>query len=94
MVTVVVGRELLITGIRGIMEAQGVKFGADWLGKLKMVLQCAVLIEVLAVLWLREQPWTESWRGGLWWLQIGLIYAMLLATIASGVQYMVKAVRR
>src|SRR5262245_3477390 len=53
MVTVVVGRELLITGIRGIMEAQGVKFGADWLGKLKMVLQCAVLIATLAVLWLR-----------------------------------------
>src|SRR5580704_13655356 len=38
MVTVVIGRELLITGVRGIMEGQGIKFGADWLGKIKMVL--------------------------------------------------------
>jgi phosphatidylglycerophosphate synthase len=30
MVTVIVGREILITGIRGIVEATGKKFGADW----------------------------------------------------------------
>jgi CDP-diacylglycerol---glycerol-3-phosphate 3-phosphatidyltransferase len=94
MVTVVVGRELLITGLRGIMEAQGVKFGADMLGKLKMVLQCAVLIVVLANLWLRMQAWAEPWQPALWWLQIGLIYAMLLATVLSGGQYILKAVRQ
>src|SRR5262245_1194090 len=35
MVTVVVGRELVITGLRGFMEMHGAKFGADWLGKIK-----------------------------------------------------------
>src|SRR3954451_9567522 len=30
MVTVVVCRELFVTGIRGIVEATGRKFGADW----------------------------------------------------------------
>ena len=40
MVTVVVCRELIVTGLRGIVEATGQKFGADWFGKLKMVLQC------------------------------------------------------
>jgi CDP-diacylglycerol--glycerol-3-phosphate 3-phosphatidyltransferase len=94
MVTVVVGRELIITGLRGIMEAKGIKFGADMLGKLKMVLQCAVLIAVLGILWLQRQAWSEPWRPGLWWLQICLIYAMLIATVLSGGQYILKAVRQ
>src|SRR5580698_8144246 len=52
MVVIVVGRELAVTGIRGMVEATGKKFGADWFGKLKMVLQCAVLIGVLFIQWL------------------------------------------
>ena len=92
MVTVVVGRELLITGIRGIMEAQGVKFGADWLGKLKMVLQCAVLVAMLAALWLQSEfSLGDDGLKVLRYSQMGLIYAMLLATIASGVRYVVRA---
>ena len=92
MVTVVIGRELLITGIRGIMEAQGVKFGADWLGKLKMVLQCAVLVAMLAALWLQSAfSFGDDGLKVLRYSQMGLIYAMLLATIASGVQYVVRA---
>jgi CDP-diacylglycerol--glycerol-3-phosphate 3-phosphatidyltransferase len=94
MVTVVVGRELLITGLRGIMEGQGVKFGADMLGKIKMVLQCAVLIVVLANMWWLKQAWSEPWRPALWWLQISLIYVMLAATVLSGGQYILKAVRQ
>src|SRR5260370_703899 len=70
MVTVVIGRELLITGIRGIMEAQGVKFGADWAGKLKMVLQCAVLVAVLAVLWLRDRSLSANFLAILLYVQI------------------------
>ena len=46
MVTVVVLRELVITGLRSFMETAGAKFGADWLGKLKMGLQCAALIAI------------------------------------------------
>ena len=55
MVTVIVVRELLVTGLRGMVEATGKKFGADWFGKLKMGLQCAVLIGVLLIQW---------WRAG------------------------------
>src|SRR5438105_538785 len=50
MVTVVVARELLITGLRGFVESQATRFGADWLGKVKMALQCAALIAILFVL--------------------------------------------
>jgi CDP-diacylglycerol--glycerol-3-phosphate 3-phosphatidyltransferase len=93
MVTVVIGRELLITGIRGIMETQGVKFGADSLGKIKMILQCAVLVATLAVLWLKGFELSMGARTALEYIQFVLLYAMLLATIVSGLQYMVKAIR-
>lgn len=86
MVTLVVGRELVVTGLRGYAESQGVKFGADFLGKVKMTLQCAALIAILLVLALpgdRRSP-IDS-------LQHGLIWAMLAATALSGVQYLVKA---
>src|SRR5438270_11984066 len=43
MVVVIVARELVITGLRSFMENLGAKFGADWLGKIKLGLQCASL---------------------------------------------------
>ena len=63
-----------------------VHFGADWLGKLKMGLQCAALI---AILFVRSLPPDASafWEA----VQIGLIYAMLLATALSGLQYLWRA---
>src|ERR1700736_1358600 len=50
MVTVVVGRELIITGLRSFMENRGASFGADWLGKIKMVLQCRALFAIFVAL--------------------------------------------
>src|SRR5947209_14804194 len=49
-VTVVVGRELVITGLRSFLENKGITFGADWLGKLKMGLQCAALFGIFVAL--------------------------------------------
>jgi CDP-diacylglycerol--glycerol-3-phosphate 3-phosphatidyltransferase len=56
MATVVVARELLVTGLRGMVEATGAKFGADWFGKLKMVLQSAAVAGVLVLQTLRIRP--------------------------------------
>jgi CDP-diacylglycerol--glycerol-3-phosphate 3-phosphatidyltransferase len=92
MVVVVVGRELAVTGIRGMVEATGKKFGADWFGKLKMGLQCAVLIGVLLILWLKTLE-ADGLLEFLKHVQFALLWAMLLATIGSGAQYVVKAVR-
>jgi CDP-diacylglycerol--glycerol-3-phosphate 3-phosphatidyltransferase len=92
MVTVVVGRELIVTGLRSFMEThQGVVFGADWLGKIKMGLQCAALIAVLLLLGLQGLEGTGGLVGLLGPVTVGLIYVMLAATIASGLQYLWRA---
>ena len=84
MVTVVVGRELIITGLRSFLENRGGAFGADWLGKVKMVLQCAVLFAVFIAL-------QASSTRPLVTIRDILIYAMLAATALSGLQYLVRA---
>jgi CDP-diacylglycerol--glycerol-3-phosphate 3-phosphatidyltransferase len=93
MVVVVVGREILVTGIRGMVEATGQKFGADWFGKLKMGLQCAVVIGVLLIAWWRAAGFTPAVLDLLESAQLGLLWAMLAATVGSGAQYVVKAAR-
>src|SRR5262249_9700151 len=84
MVTVIVARELLITGIRSFLENQGVIFGADRYGKLKMALQCATLIGILLMMALPAITWLGPVVTATTW-------AMLAVTIVSGVQYLVRA---
>ena len=85
MVTVVVARELTITVLRSFLEGQGAKFGADWLGKIKMWLQCAALIAIfLTLLAANEDGWLVVVRDV-------IIYAMVIITILSGLQYLWKA---
>jgi CDP-diacylglycerol---glycerol-3-phosphate 3-phosphatidyltransferase len=91
MTTLIICRELLVTGIRGIVESTGQKFGADWLGKLKTILQCIVIIAALLML--------GSLHGMLEnvipvsTVYLTLLYAMLVVTVLSGLQYFVKAAR-
>jgi len=93
MTAVVIGRELLVTGIRGYVETLGQKFGADWFGKLKTVLQCMTLLVVLLAMCLRDLPAFESIMEPLATLQYGLLYAMIASTVMSGMQYISKAAR-
>ena len=84
MVTVVVAREMVITGLRSFLENRGATFGADLLGKIKMVLQCAVLFAIFISLEYPDEPALGTLRDS-------LIYAMLLATALSGAQYLWRA---
>jgi CDP-diacylglycerol--glycerol-3-phosphate 3-phosphatidyltransferase len=83
MVTLVVAREILITGLRGYLESIGVPFGADWLGKLKMVLQCTAAVVIFVAL----LPPPADLADAVGWARLTVIYAMLLATALSGLQY-------
>jgi CDP-diacylglycerol--glycerol-3-phosphate 3-phosphatidyltransferase len=85
MVVVLLAREFFVTGIRAYLEERGVAFGADWLGKAKMIAQSSALTWILAAFWLAEHGSAPSWattvRDGLNILAVGL-------TAASGLNYL------
>jgi CDP-diacylglycerol--glycerol-3-phosphate 3-phosphatidyltransferase len=85
MVVMVVSREFIITGLRSFLENQGAHFGAEWLGKIKMVLQCAALFAIFLAL--ADHPS----HAAVTWTRDILIWSMLAATALSGLQYLWKA---
>ncbi|HBI46134.1 MAG TPA: CDP-diacylglycerol--glycerol-3-phosphate 3-phosphatidyltransferase [Planctomycetales bacterium] len=89
MVAVIVLRELIITSLRSFMETAGSKFGADWLGKIKMVLQCAALVAIFILLTPHEP--SPTWTA-VYWLTVVLVYGTVITTLLSGVQYLWRAV--
>ena len=56
MVTAIVVRELLIQGLRSLLEGQGQAFGAKMAGKLKTLFQCLSISAVLFCLSLEAPP--------------------------------------
>jgi CDP-diacylglycerol--glycerol-3-phosphate 3-phosphatidyltransferase len=92
MVTLVVARELVVTSLRSFIETTGARFGADWLGKFKMGLQCAALIAIFVVLMSKDWLAPGSWlTASCQWICTGLIYAMIVTTLLSGLQYLWRA---
>lgn len=95
MVAIVVIRELLITGLRGYLEQRGTEFGADWLGKLKMGLQCVALFAMLIILHWQEQLTDASEgilsKGLVYGMRDALLYGMVGVTAWSGLQYLGRA---
>ncbi|MGQ0628630.1 MAG: CDP-alcohol phosphatidyltransferase family protein [Phycisphaerales bacterium] len=91
MVVLIFGRELLVTSIRGVLEGQGVRFGADWSGKLKMFCQsvcvptCLITIAVTRVVARPdgEAPW------GRWTIDI-TVWVTLAVTAVSTVPYVLR----
>jgi CDP-diacylglycerol--glycerol-3-phosphate 3-phosphatidyltransferase len=91
MVTLIVARELIITSLRSFLENQGVSFGADWLGKIKMVLQCAALFSIFIALYAVALETSGPWTQLVTLARSCLIWAMLIATALSGLQYLWRA---
>ncbi|HEV3005868.1 MAG TPA: CDP-alcohol phosphatidyltransferase family protein, partial [Pirellulales bacterium] len=88
MAVVVVGRELLITALRSFLEQQGADFSASMSGKLKMVLQCVAASVSLFCLTYPSGELPES----LGHLLIGSVWAALIMTVYSGVEYVRRAI--
>jgi CDP-diacylglycerol--glycerol-3-phosphate 3-phosphatidyltransferase len=85
MVTVIVVRELLIQGLRSLLEGQGQPFGAKLAGKLKTTVQCLSISAALLVLWMQASSPAILWaRDLLTWLAVGL-------TVYSGASYLTGA---
>jgi len=87
-VVIVLGRELLVTSIRAVVEGQGADFSATLSGKLKMVLQCAAVPLVLVLVAFADvTPGTPA-RG----VVLGVAWATAGVTLLSGVTYLRRAV--
>src|SRR6056297_382115 len=87
MAILVVARELLVTSLRGLIEGAGGDFSASWLGKWKMVLQCAAVVAVM--LTLIANPASELLR----WLAWALLWASIALTVYSGYDYTLAAAK-
>src|SRR6185295_12572379 len=83
--TVVLGREFLVSGIRGAMEAAGHPFPATFWGKAKTAVQNVCVGTALGYLaWFPTARWTEM-------LTIVFMWATLVATVMSGLTYTASA---
>lgn len=89
MIVVILGRELLITSLRSVLESRGIDFSATMSGKLKMILQSVCVPAVL----LGVAGWdtTPGKTAGL--VLSGLVWATVLVSAISGVPYVIRAVR-
>jgi CDP-diacylglycerol--glycerol-3-phosphate 3-phosphatidyltransferase len=87
MATIVVGRELLVTSLRGIIEGSGGDFSASWLGKWKMVVQCAAVVAVLLSFVVEPLP---AWLS---MTTLALLWGAIAITVYSGVDYSLIAAR-
>lgn len=85
MVVLIVGRELLITGLRSIAASQGIVIQASEFGKAKMVAE-VVAVTLLILDWPPAGPFPVSL--GLFALSVAMILA-----IASGLDYLRKFLR-
>jgi len=85
LVAIVLGREFLVHGIRAVAEAEGIEFGANFLGKLKFVVQA---ITVGTALW-----YASYLHGVIWakWVLVVAVVATGLITVLSGLVYIFQA---
>lgn len=87
MVVVVLGRELLVTALRGFSEARGVRFGSEFVGKAKLWIQTitvSVLLLTVARFSSAGGPNVDLVRSVFVWLTV-------VVTAASLAPYLIKA---
>jgi len=91
MAAVIVGRELVVTGLRTFAESKGTQFAATFWGKSKMSVQFATLVYLIFVVttWkpLSETPPVMVTIGQV------LIWTTVVVTVVSGLVYFLQAER-
>lgn len=83
MVVLIIARELLVTTMRGLIEAGGASFAAAGAGKAKMVLQ-SVSVPVILLLIANGNLAEGTWG---WWTREVLVWLTVVATALSGLPY-------
>jgi CDP-diacylglycerol---glycerol-3-phosphate 3-phosphatidyltransferase len=95
MAVVVMGREMLVTAIRGFIEQQGGDFSAQMAGKLKMVFQCVAVVASLLALRHYQQAGSlaRTLPDWLFWTLHVSVWLAVISTVYSGLEYVVAAAR-
>ena len=89
MVMVIVGRELLVTGLRGFNESIGVSFGASVYGKAKMWIQSIVApVILLMIAHETDLSWNASTAG---LVKRALVWLTVIVTALSMLQYLARS---
>ncbi len=88
MVVLIVGRELLVTGLRGFNESRGKEFGASIHGKIKMWTQ-SIAAPALLILVAHEGGWfsVDFAKIG----KLALVWLTVVVTALSMVQYLARS---
>jgi len=96
MAIIVVGRELLVTVIRSMVEGSGGDFSANMAGKLKMWFQCIAVVSCLLALIYNNSAdqasapnaaVTDLVPAWIWYTMIVFIWLSLWSTVQSGWNY-------
>jgi phosphatidylglycerophosphate synthase len=85
MVVVILGREFLVSGVRGYSESQGMKFPATPAGKIKMFVQSFAICTALY-----QQANVPDAMWAIWMKNI-CVWLAVIVTLSSGVSYISKA---
>jgi CDP-diacylglycerol--glycerol-3-phosphate 3-phosphatidyltransferase len=86
MVVVIIGRELAVTGLRGIASSEGVILPAEELGKYKMIFQMFALHGLLIHY---SYFYIDFHLAGMYFLWISLVLG-----VWSGIDYHVRVIRQ
>jgi CDP-diacylglycerol--glycerol-3-phosphate 3-phosphatidyltransferase len=87
MVVVVLLREFVVSGLRSAAEAQGIAFGANVWGKIKMAIQSGAAVAAMV--------YAAHFIPFVWakWVAVACMWIMLAATVISGITYLLEAKR-
>ena len=86
MAVVIIGRELLITSLRAVVEKEGGDFSAKWIGKWKMGLQCVAVPACLIFLMFPNNYALQI-------IMVVSLWGTIAITVYSGVEYCFNAAR-
>ena len=85
MVVLILGREFLVSGVRGYSESQGMKFPATPAGKIKMFVQS---FAICTVLYQQANVVTPIWAV---YMKVICVWLAVIVTLVSGMMYLNKA---
>jgi len=91
MVAIMLTRELLVTAIRGELEADGIYFPSKLMGKLKMILQSIVVPVILFIV--SFDPHHNEQHAWMTIVRDAFVYSTVAVTALSGWPYITGAMR-